>query len=239
MKLFRHALGLWSVAAFLAAAEPAHAQWAVIDVGAIAQLVSQLQTLRQQLETARSHLDQARQQYEAMTGRRGMEQLLSGTVRNYLPPDWASLDAALRGLQSSYTALANQLEAAVRSNAVLTSAQTARLGSDQREQLEAARRTVALMQVTNREALQASSQRFTALQGLIDAIPSATDSKAALDLQARIAAEQAMLQNEHTKLMVLNQVAEAEQRALDQRARELAIANFGSLRQLPPVGLGN
>ena len=43
--------------------------------------------------------------------------------------------------------------------------------------------------------------------------------------------------NEHTKLMVLNQAAEAEQRAQEQRARELAISNFGSLRRLPAVGL--
>jgi len=214
-----------------------HAQMAVIDVRAIVQMTQQLRVLQDQLSNARNQLTQAQQQYQALTGRRGMEQLLAGTVRNYLPPDWVAMEAALRGLQSGYASLANQMEAAIRSNAVLTPAQTARLSVDQLDQLQATRRSVALMQVTSREALQASSQRFASLQSLIDAIPTAMDSKASLDRQARIAAEQAMLQNEHTKVMVMNQAVEAEQRALDQRARELAIANFGSLRRLPAIGL--
>jgi type IV secretion system protein VirB5 len=209
----------------------------VIDVRAIAQMARELQVLQNQLTTARNQLTQAQQQFESLTGRRGMEQLLSGVTRNYLPEDWATLEATLRGAQASYSALALDIQAALRGMTVLTPAQTAKMSEEQVEQLEAARRSVALMQATSREALQASSERFASLQELIDAIPTATDAKAVLDLQARIAAEQAMLQNEHTKLMVLNQVAEAEQRALEQRARELAISNFGSLRHLPNIGL--
>lgn len=221
------------------AAPGVQAAMAVVDVRAIAQMRSQLQALQNQLTTARNQLTQAQQQYLSMTGSRGMERLLSGTPRNYLPPDWAALEAAVRGAESSYTALASQVDALLRGNAVLTPAQTARLAVESRELLEADRRSVALQQVTSRQALQASSQRFASLQGLIDAIPTATDTKAALDLQARIAAEQAMLQNEHTKLMVLHQAAQAEERAQQQRAKELAIANYGSLRRLPPIGLGN
>jgi type IV secretion system protein VirB5 len=215
----------------------ARAAMPVTDAGAIMQMVQQLIVMREQLTEARNQLTQAQRQYESMTGRRGMERLLAGTSRNYLPPDWAALEAALRGAESAYAALASQMDAAMRGNAVLTPAQTARLGPDQLSQLEANRRAVALAQVTSREALQASSARFASLQGLIDAIGSAEDPKAVADLQARIAAEQAMLQNEHTKLMVLHQAALAEDRAQQQRARELAIANFGSLRELPAVGL--
>ena len=47
-----------------------------------------------------------------------------------------------------------------------------------------------------------------------------------------------MLQNEHTKLMLLQQTAEAEDRAREERERELAVANIGSLRRVPPIGLG-
>jgi hypothetical protein len=46
-----------------------------------------------------------------------------------------------------------------------------------------------------------------------------------------------MLQNENTKLMVLYQAAQAEEVARRQRASELAIANIGSLRRLPAIGL--
>ena len=95
------------------------------------------------------------------------------------------------------------------------------------------------MQATSQQALQASSQRFVTLQQLINAIPAATDQKGALDLQARIAAEQAMLQNELAKVQTLNQALQADERARQQRAQELSIANLGSLRNLPPIGLNN
>ncbi len=217
---------------------PARAQFAVIDVNAIVQMAQQLRVLQDQLLNARNQLSQAEQQFQSLTGRRGMEQLLSGTVRNYLPRNWAELDAALHGAQTAYGQLAQQLETMVQTNGVLTAPQTARWMPAQVEQLDAARRSVALQQVMSRQALQVSSQRFEALQTLINAIPTATDAKATLDLQARIAAEGAMLQNEHTKLMVLQQTAEAEDRAREERARELAVANIGSLRRVPPVGLG-
>ena len=217
---------------------PARAQFAVIDVNAIVQMAQQLRTLQDQLLTARNQLSQAEQQFQSLTGRRGMEQLLSGTVRNYLPTDWTELDAALHGVQTAYAQLAQQLETTVQANQVLTAPQTARWMPEQLDQLDAARRSVALQQVMSRQALEISSQRFAALQTLINAIPAATDAKATLDLQARIAAEEAMLQNEHTKLMVLHETAQAEDRAREERARELAVANIGSLRTVPPVGLG-
>ena len=165
-----------------------HAAMPVVDVRAIAQMARELQVLQNQLTTARNQLTQAQQQFQSLTGRRGMEQLLSGVTRNYLPADWAALDATLRGAQANYAALSAQIQAAIRDVTVLTPAQTARMSPEQVEQLEAARRSVALLQATSREALQASSQRFASLQGLIDAIPTATDAKAVLDLQARIAA---------------------------------------------------
>lgn len=230
-------VALLSIVGLLGIVPTAHAQWAVVDVGAITQLVRQVTTLQQQLETARSQLTQAQQQYQSMTGGRGMEQLLGGVVRNYLPPDWQALEATLNGVQGSYTSLAAQLQATIAANAVLTPDRIAQLSNQEREQLQAARRSAAMLQVTSRRALEASSARFSSLQQLIQAISTATDPKAVLDLQARIAAEQAMLQNEQTKLMVLYHAAGAEELARRQRASELAIANIGSLRRSAPIGL--
>lgn len=211
----------------------------VTDAGAIAQLVSQISYWKQQIEGMTNQLNQLKSHYEAVTGSRGMERLLSGTVRNYLPSDWRSLVDTLDGLHGTYTALATQLNSTMQTNAVLTPEQLARLSSQERQYLESTRKSVALMQVTSKQALESSSQRFASLQQLIDAIPSATDEKAVLDLQARIAVEQAMLQNEQTKLQMLNHTLQAEERAREQRARELAIANIGSLRNRPPIGLSD
>ena len=237
MKSFCRNVVPMSIIALLAAVQPAYAQWAVVDVGAIAQLAKQVSALQQQLETARSQLTQAQQQYQAMTGGRGMEKLLRGTVRNYLPPDWQELEGALNGIHGSYAALAVQLDTIIENNAVLTTDQIGRISNQERDQLQAARKSAAMLQVTSRRALEAVSARFASLQQLIDAISAATDQKGVLDLQARITAEQAMLQNEQTKLMVLYHAAQAEELARRQRASELAIANIGSLRLSPAIGL--
>lgn len=215
----------------------AHAQWAVVDARAIAQLVKQVATMEKQLSTARDQLTQARDQFNAMTGGRGMEALLPGINRNYLPTSWTELEDVLRGTAGAYGALHAALNAAMEANAVLTSAEVEQLSPAERAHLEAARRSAALLQASAREALAVTSQRFASIQTLISSISGAQDQKAILDLQARIAAEQGMLQNEHTKLETLYQVAQAEEWAREQRTREQAIADIGSFRNLPPLNL--
>jgi type IV secretion system protein VirB5 len=122
-------------------------------------------------------------------------------------------------------------------NAVLTPQQVASLSPAEQTQLQAARQSAALLQSTSRQALDNTSTRFASLQQLINAIPSAADQKGALDLQARIQAEQAMLQNESTKMLVLHQTLEAQEWARKQSAREQVVAGVGSLRSLPALNL--
>ena len=231
-------LGVLLVATLaLGAARPAHAQFAVIDVASIVQLVQEVQQLDQQVATARSQLAQAQSEYAAITGGRGMQLLLSGTNRNYLPANWGQLSQVMSGSSSSYPALAAQASALVAANAVLTPAQVATMTATQQAQLTAARQSPAMLQALSRTVLANSSDRFASLQQLISAIGGAADQKASLDLTARITAEQGMLQNEQTKLQGLYQVAQSQEWARAQRAREQAIADQGSLRQLPPMGL--
>jgi type IV secretion system protein VirB5 len=212
------------------------AQIPVTDVGAIIQLVTEVNTLEQQLNTARQNLAQAQQQYQSMTGSRGMEQLLAGTVRNYLPSNSLQLQAALQGAGGSY-ALGPDVRAAIATNSVLSAQQIALLAPGEQDAVLSARRDAALEQAVSQEALGNTSSRFAAIQQLIDTIPRATDQKGILELAARIDAEQGMLQNEQTKLSVLGQIAEGAEWARRQRAREYALADIGSLRNLPPIGL--
>lgn len=221
----------------LAISRPAAAQWAVIDVGAIQQLVQQYAVLEQQLTTLHNQLSQAQQQYAALTGGRGMQQLLSGVNRNYLPASWADLAGVMQGSSGSYGTLAASVQGLTTSNAVLSSQDIASLSSTEQAELATERQLPALLQGITRQELSAASARFASLQQLINAIPTATDAKASMDLNARIAAEQTMLQNETTKLQVIYRTLEAQQWALDQQRREQAIADIGSLRTLPPMGL--
>lgn len=208
----------------------AHAQFAVIDVAALTQLISQAQQLEQQLATARSQLTQAQAEFQSMTGGRGMQSLLSGTVRNYLPPDWATLQGVLQGTGAagaSYPALVADLTRAINANAVLTPQQLTALPAAAGQSLQAGRQSSALLQSLAHEALANSSQRFAAVQQLIDTIGSANDQKSILELEARIAAEGGMLENERTKLDGLYQSTQAEQWVSAQRARELIVAGHG------------
>jgi type IV secretion system protein VirB5 len=210
----------------VAAGPAARAQWAVIDVGAIAQLIQEVQTLRQQLLTAQAQLNQAEAALATTTGNRGMQLLLSGTVRNYLPTSAAQLTAALRGA-GAYPGLASGVQASMSSNAVMSPSQLAALPPPAEQQIIADRQAIALRQAVIAQALSNSSARFAAIQSLIEAIPSARDQKGILDLQARINAELGMLQNEQTKLQVLAQATEAMSAVNAQREREQVIVGQG------------
>lgn len=215
------------VAMLVAGVPAAHAQFAVIDVASVTQLLSQVKTLEEQLATARTHLAQAQAQFQSTTGGRGMETLLSGTVRNYLPSDWSGFENALPGARNANSALATDLSTAINANAVLSAPQLARLSPVANQQVQSERQSVALLQVIAHQALFTTSNRFTSLQQLIDAIPRAGDQKAVLDLQARIGAETGLLQNEQTKLQVLYQSVQAQEWANEQRTRERIMAGHG------------
>jgi type IV secretion system protein VirB5 len=210
----------------IGAATTARAEWPVVDVSAIAQLVKQVQTLRQQLLTAQAQLQQASTALASITGSRGMQLLLSGTVRNYLPMSSAQLMSALQG-GGTYALLAADVRSALNANAVLSAAQMAGLAPADQQRIAADRQAVALRQALAQEALANSSARFAAIQTLIAAIGTTGDQKSILELQARISAELGMLQNEQTKLNVLAQAGDALASASALQAREQTLAGQG------------
>lgn len=213
--------------ALMATAPAAHAQFAVIDVAAVTQLVTEVENLEQTLTVARQHLAEAQIELRSITGDRGMEQLLAGTNRNYLPPDWGQLTAALNDTDSAYAVLSAGIQQALAEDAVLTPQQVATLSPGGQQQLAADRDTAALLQAVSRQALANASGRFADLQQLINTIGAASDQKGILDLNARIGVEQAMLENEQTKLATLVAAAEAQRWADEEQDRERAIAGQG------------
>jgi type IV secretion system protein VirB5 len=220
------------------AAPAAHAQMAVIDVAAIRQLVAQANYWRQQIEAMQRELSQLQQTHAALTGPRGMQSLLSlsDIERNYLPRDWAGVAQVLAGQSAQYSALAAAVEAGIATRAVLDPVRLGRMTPAERGNLEEARRASAGLAVMTREAYARAGARFASLAQLVEAIGTAGDAKGIADLQGRIAAEQAMLENEQAKLAVLTQAAEAERQVRELEVRELAIAGHGTFAtRLRPV----
>jgi type IV secretion system protein VirB5 len=221
--------------ACFAAAPPAQAQWAVIDAPAIVQLIQEVQTMAQQLATAKQQLSQAQQALQTMTGDRGMAQLLSGTVRNYLPSNWAQVTGALQG-GGSFSALSGDVQNLMTANAVLSPQRLATLSPTSQQLVLGNRQWGAMQQALTREAFSNASTRFASLQSLIAAISTATDQKGILDLQTRITAELGMLQNEQNKMQMLTQSTQAQQLALRQQAQEQVLNGHGRFEaRLQPI----
>ena len=87
----------------------------------ITQLILEVQQLLQQaLQVAQNTLVQAQLAYAAITGGRGMELLLAGINRNYLPTNWAQLIGAENGGGGAYGALGGDVAATIQRNALVT-----------------------------------------------------------------------------------------------------------------------
>ncbi|AGU53880.1 type IV secretion system VirB5-like protein [Variovorax paradoxus B4] len=229
------------VALFFAATAslaPLHAKAGipVIDITAVANLIQQVMYWQQQISGMQKQYDQLKESkdqltrtHNAMTGSRGMEQLLptSDLARNYLPPSYGELINTLNGSSASYAGLASQVQSIMKANSVLSGTQLEGLSPELRQVVEQGRQSAALLNGMTQNAYQNTSQRFSALQLLIDRIASAQDPKAIQDLQARMQAEQNMLTNEQTKLQSLYQIARAEEASQQQRAREQVISGHG------------
>lgn len=239
----RFLVALLLVAASLA---PLHAKAGipVIDVTAVANLIQQVMYWQQQISGMQKQYDQLKeskdqltQTHNAMTGSRGMEQLLptSELARNYLPPSYGELMNTLNGTSAGYAGLAGQVQSIMKANSILSGTQMEALSPELRQVVEQGRQSAALLNGMTQSAYQNTSQRFSALQLLISRIASAQDPKAIQDLQARIQAEQNMLTNEQTKLQSLYQIARAEEAAQQQRLRERAATDVGSVRAMSVV----
>ena len=144
------ALVLFALFSMTGLCPQASAQWAVIDVGAITQLIQEVQQMQQALQTAQNQLNQAQQEYQSMTG----------TARDAESPErhQPQLPADRLG-RSCPTALglsrsSRQINYERRPDA----AQVAALSPAEQQQLNAARSNAALLQVATQQALRHDQQ---------------------------------------------------------------------------------
>jgi type IV secretion system protein VirB5 len=201
----------------------------VIDVTAVANLIQQLAYWQQQISAMSNQLNELQRTHAAMTGSRGMQDVLQSTYgqRNYLPPNYADLLQVVQG-SPAYAGLSDHAQAVMKHNAILTPHQLSGLSANGRHLIESRRRSSALLSALTQTTYQHTSQRFAALSQLITMIGAAGDQKAILDLQGRISAEQAMLTNEQTKMQAVYQVMQAQHLAGEHRVREQVISGHGN-----------
>jgi type IV secretion system protein VirB5 len=200
-----------------AAASPvAYAQWTVNVNSDIPAMMNQVQTMAQwakQYEQMVQQITQMKNQYDSMTGTRGLGQILNNpTLRTYLPDQWASIydqvrKGQLQGVSSRVTSIYSS--EGFDPNAT----------GGRKRQLD----VLAANKAITMQAYDASLARVQNINALMQQADSTGDMKAAADLQNRMAAENALIQNEQIRLNLAMQLQHAEaQLAAEQRSREFA-----------------
>jgi type IV secretion system protein VirB5 len=150
----RHLLAFLLAAAALLAPLHAKAGIPVIDVTAVANLMQQVIYWQQQISAMQKQYDQLKASkdqlaltYGAMTGTRGMEQLLptSELARNYLPPSYGELMNTLNGSSPSYAGLAGHVQSIMRANIVLSGSQMDARSPEMSQIVEQRRQSAAML----------------------------------------------------------------------------------------------
>jgi len=164
-----------------------------------------------QYQQMTGQINQMKSQYASMTGSRGLGQINNNpALRTYLPEQWAGIyDKVKSGNLSGISSVASGIYSSegFNPNAV---------GARRRQgEILAANKA---MTMRSYDQTQARLNNINALMAQADATQ---DMKAASDLQNRIAAENAMIQNEQIRLNLAAQLQLAEAKLADaQRARE-------------------
>lgn len=214
----------------LLTAPSARAQQLVYDPTAAARLLQQYETAVQQLEQLRAQVQQGQTLLGSLntgsTVNTLAAELESPALRAVLP-DAQALAFAARGDMSALGALGTAAQAIRAADRLYTPAASDPVGSD----LEAAGNRAALGAALGQQVADVSAQRLRGLQTLQANIGQG-DARAALDLQARLEAEQALLVNEQVRLQGLAMAQAAQDRLQDQRDRERAAQSHADAQEL-------
>jgi type IV secretion system protein VirB5 len=201
----------------------AYAQIPVTDVASISQqTAAQVETIAKwklQYEQMMAQIDQARQQYQSLTGSRGLGTIMNNAaLRDYLPNDWQGVYDSVKN--GGYAGLSGSGKSVYDANKVFDSCAYISV-VDQRKACEARAVKPSQDKGFALDAYNAAKSRINQIDSLMARINDTSDPKAIAELQGRIAAEQANIQNEQTKLQLYAMVAAAEEKVQEQRQHEL------------------
>lgn len=177
----------------------------VIDVSNLTQQMLQVQHMLAQIDQLQSQLETANKELDSMSGVRGLGNVIDSAYDTgvNVDPNQVLNDAGIRG--------ANEHG----------------LTGDVADLYDSGNQNTATWLGQSRKSLEQAQERFSELTGLVAEVNNSPDQKDVLDLQARIGAEQVMLQNEMAKLSMLRSQAEASQAMHNQRVQQLRVASSG------------
>lgn len=179
----------------------------------------------EQIAQLKSQLDQMKQQYESITGTRNLGEILNNPAfQNYLPQEWQDVYSKVQN--GGYKGLTGSA-ALIRDGNQLFDMCKSKTGAD-KTLCERSASKAAQDKAFAVEAFDKAKDRWDQIAGLMRQINSTTDPKAIAELQARINAEGAAIQNEQTKMQLFALASQAEDRLIQQQQREKAASNYDS-----------
>lgn len=201
----------------------AHAQIPVTDGLSFGQrLNNQVETIAKwklQYDQMTSQIDEAKKQFESMNGSRAMGNILNDpALRDYLPADWQAVYDSVRN--GGYNGLSGRGQSVYNANKIFDSCASISV-QEQRTACEARAVKASQDKGFALDAYDAAKSRVNQIDQLMNKINQTQDPKAIAELQGRIGAEQANIQNEQTKLQLYAMVAAAEDRVQAQRQSEI------------------
>lgn len=179
----------------------------------------------EQIAQLKSQLDQMKQQYESITGTRNLGEILNNPAfQNYLPQEWQDVYSKVQN--GGYKGLTGSA-ALIRTGNQLFDTCAKKTGAD-KTLCERSASKAAQDKAFAVEAFDKAKDRWDQIAGLMRQINSTTDPKAIAELQARINAEGAAIQNEQTKMQLFALASQAEDRLIEQQQREKSASNYDS-----------
>lgn len=188
----------------------------VFDAAAYAQALNQLKAWKQQLEQMTAQLKQMRAQQDAMTGSRGLGNIMSNPdIRAVVPGDPGQAFDAIRSAGSN--ALTGRA-AAIRRAAKIYDCEN-RKGQDLRT-CQAFLNTGAQVEALQQNAIIRLNQRIDQINGLQGQINATSDPKSIAELTARLVAETAQVANDGNRMVAMRALADAAEHATRQALKE-------------------
>jgi type IV secretion system protein VirB5 len=210
--------------ALAASASPAAAQGIpVFDTSTYVQALAQVQNTVKMIDQGKQQIQQAQDSFNSLSKLTNVNsiapQLLNSQVRNILPNTSIDASALLSGDLSKLGSLGS-LASSIQSRYALPST-----GSDAdaaySQALKSATGSSAATAALGENTLSVTQTRMQGLDQLRSQLDYAKDPKDVMDLQARIAVEQAQLQNDNLKMQAI-QMAQAGQGNMQISAAQVA-----------------
>lgn len=200
-----------------------------------AQMLKEYAMLTDQLAQMKAQFIQMEKEYSSLTGSRNLGDILnSPEFKQYLPDNWQDTYKNIRN--NGYDGLSGAAKALRDASKIFDTCSYIKNPTDKKI-CEAQSIQAAQDQTFANDAYKKSVNRVQQIESLMTEINNTHDPKAIAELSARIQAEQALIQNEQTKLEMYKSSSIAEKQLLQQQQIEAVTKGYVSNKyiQVPPL----